>query len=51
MSKRELLAIMAAIVYSGADSVDGDSGYTPKNAVRVARAILMEVDKSFEEGA
>lgn len=42
MKERELLAIMAAIVYAGAAG-----GYTPSSAVASSAAILREIDKSL----
>jgi hypothetical protein len=46
MDERALLAILAAIVYSGADDPERPAGYTTAGAVATARLILDEATKA-----
>ncbi len=53
MDSKTLLAIMAAIIYSGADDCEKSSGYDAVGAVKKAQAILTvvygEENTSMEE--
>jgi hypothetical protein len=49
MDKRQLLAIMAAIIFAGADDNEGSPGYTPDQAVERAAQILEYVNDSLRE--
>jgi hypothetical protein len=40
-----LVAVMAAIIYAGADDNRGENGYSPEQAVNVAAAILTETQR------
>jgi hypothetical protein len=54
MDRNQLVAILAAIIYSGADDNERTPGYTPDSAVQKARAILREAEtpeKSEQQAA
>lgn len=40
MSEAQVVAIIAAILYAGADGPDVNPSYTPEAAVKIAHAIL-----------
>jgi hypothetical protein len=46
MDRTQLVAILAAIIYSGADDSERAAGYTPVSAVEKARTILREAEKA-----
>jgi hypothetical protein len=51
LSDREVItAIMAAIIYAGADGPNDCAGYTNEGAVNKARAILRETESQLEAG-
>ena len=45
MEKKELLAIMSAIIFSQMPEITKDNGYGVINAVGYARQLLKEVDR------
>jgi hypothetical protein len=46
MDETQLLAIMAAIIYAGADDSQRAAGYTPVSAAVKAQTILREVKRA-----
>lgn len=48
MTDRELLAIMSAIIFAGADSATEQAGYYPSGAVANALKILACVDSPVQ---
>jgi hypothetical protein len=49
MDERTLVAIMATIIFSGADDKESPCGYNPKEAVVKARSVLKFIDTGAEE--
>lgn len=49
MSERELLAILGAIVYAGADNYQSGAGYSPRQAVEIAEQILWQAREHVDE--
>jgi hypothetical protein len=43
MSDEQLLCVMAAIIYAGADDNEQSAGYTPRQCANRAAAILAEI--------
>jgi len=48
MKDKELIAIMAAIIFAGADDCEEAAGYRPKDAVDKAIEILTAVEEAKE---
>lgn len=51
MTQEQLIAIMAAIIYAGGDDNQAAAAYSPEQAVKRARAILIETETPFQAEA